>query len=631
MSLNSKKWYWNAAETPAELHVLLRALGDIFDIAESADGANKVTFERITGENVISEVQIIDDKQARILYNTTAAAARGVGSLLAGLTGRSVTQFTMLGVMLDMSRNMVFSVPALEKLFRRLAILGFNTVLLYCEDTYKLDGEPMFGYMRGRYTAEEIRAIDDIGAALGIEVMGCIQTLGHMEQINRWDTAYANVIDTARVMRVDTVETENLIDKMLDFWGKNLRSRRIHVGMDEAHDLGLGRYLDANGYTQASSLLINHLIKVTRKCEEKGLKPMIWSDMFFRLSSKTHAYYDLDAEISQSMRDLIPENLDLVYWDYYTVDKKFYKDFLEKHRDLAGEPVMGSGIWIWSRLWFDHQLSERAYRACLDGCIKSNTKELFFTMWGDDGAICHWDSALTGLVEASDLAHGIDDKKVSCARYKMLTGSDFELTRLPGLIQVPSTLSHPDSKIPRSFNSAFAVFWDDLLIGLGYRNMMLHDPEMADYLLNTYDMILEKLADHRDDRNGADLNYAWLLVRYLRGKLSIRRRLVAAYESGDKAALKTLAEKDLPELAEQFTEYMQSFRSQWLRNAKVFGLETMQHRMGGQKERIYETANRITEYLDGVCSKIDELEEDMPEQPERMSLYRELAGGSVLV
>ena len=109
MSLNSKKWYWNAAATPAELHVLLRALGDIFDIAESADGANKVTFERITGENVISEVQIIDDKQARILYNTTAAAARGVGSLLAGLTGRSVTQFTMLGVMLDMSRNMVFS------------------------------------------------------------------------------------------------------------------------------------------------------------------------------------------------------------------------------------------------------------------------------------------------------------------------------------------------------------------------------------------------------------------------------------------------------------------------------------------------------------------------------------------
>ena len=33
--------------------------------------------------------------------------------------------------------------------------------MLYTEDTYEVDNEPYFGYMRGRYSADELRELDD--------------------------------------------------------------------------------------------------------------------------------------------------------------------------------------------------------------------------------------------------------------------------------------------------------------------------------------------------------------------------------------------------------------------------------------------------------------------------------------
>lgn len=60
--------------------------------------------------------------------------------------------FRRFGTMLDCSRNAVMSVNSLKKWIDITADLGYNTLLLYTEDTYELDDNPYFGYMRGRYT-----------------------------------------------------------------------------------------------------------------------------------------------------------------------------------------------------------------------------------------------------------------------------------------------------------------------------------------------------------------------------------------------------------------------------------------------------------------------------------------------
>ena len=91
--------------------------------------------------------------------------------------------FKRFGVMLDMSRNAVMKPAALKEFASELAKMGYNTLLMYTEDTYEIPDEPYFGHMRGRYTREELRDLVAFCKTLGMEVIPCIQTLAHLEGI----------------------------------------------------------------------------------------------------------------------------------------------------------------------------------------------------------------------------------------------------------------------------------------------------------------------------------------------------------------------------------------------------------------------------------------------------------------
>lgn len=85
-------------------------------------------------------------------------------------------RFDTFGVMLDMSRNSAMKLSTLKEYMLYMKKMGYNALFLYVEDTYEVDGEPFFGYMRGKYTKEEMKALDQYGASIGIEVIPCIQT-----------------------------------------------------------------------------------------------------------------------------------------------------------------------------------------------------------------------------------------------------------------------------------------------------------------------------------------------------------------------------------------------------------------------------------------------------------------------
>ena len=85
-----------------------------------------------------------------------------------------------LGTMLDCSRNAVMTVDAVKTWIGITAQLGYNTLMLYTEDTYEVGEEPYFGYARGRYSKAELKDIDAYAAAKGMELIPCIQTLAHL-------------------------------------------------------------------------------------------------------------------------------------------------------------------------------------------------------------------------------------------------------------------------------------------------------------------------------------------------------------------------------------------------------------------------------------------------------------------
>ena len=123
------------------------------------------------------------------------------------------TPFRTFGTMLDCSRNAVPNLHTLKKWVDLTASLGYNTLLLYTEDTYEVPDEPYFGYMRGRYSQAELRELDAYAKKQGMTIMPCIQTLAHLYAIKRWPEYWPH-FDTDDILLAGDERVYTLIGHM---------------------------------------------------------------------------------------------------------------------------------------------------------------------------------------------------------------------------------------------------------------------------------------------------------------------------------------------------------------------------------------------------------------------------------
>ncbi|MBE6363235.1 MAG: beta-N-acetylhexosaminidase [Lentisphaerae bacterium] len=600
------KLIWQRNNTPEELFPLLETLSSEYPISESGNGTI-LSFKKVESDTLYVNVASKDGK-ALISYSSVAAAARGIGMVLSGLQGENKATFETVGIMVDVSRNMVMTVEHFKKWLRRLALSGGNIVFIYAEDTYKMEDEPFFGFGRGGYTMAELQELDRYAISLGIELVGCIQTLAHMAQVLQWP-AYNKVKDTENCLLVGADATYKLIEKMFDFWSQALSSRRIHIGMDEAHDLGRGKYLTLNGRKPTWEIMTAHLKKVEVLAAERGLKPMIWSDMFF-----THAgggYYNPNAEFPIDTADEIPESVSLVYWDYYNRDAEFYAKMIRCHRKLGRNILMGSGLWTWYRWWYDPWQSERTIRPCIAACQQEKVREIFFTMWKDNGAYCCYDSGLAGIVLACDLCYGVDDKKLTSKRFAAVCHADYDAVILAGRMTIPMGYELVQEASP--VINPVTLLWDDPLSGIGYGTCIQMVPDFVSRTLRQYDELLEKLPEFCDSNEAGSFSFAISLINAVRQKLAIREALLAAYAVKDRTKLHNIAYAAIPAAVAALHTFEAEFRKQWLAAARPQGMECIQIRNAGVAVRLEETALRIKEFLDGTIDSIAELEEPLPD------------------
>lgn len=295
--------------------------------------------------------------------------------------GIEMKELKKLGVMLDCSRGAVYTVNSIKSFIDILSKMGYKQLQLYTEDVYTLEDEPYFGYMRGRYSDAELQELDTHASEKGIELIPCIQTLAHLGGIMRWDV-FSDVSDNADILLAGEDKTYELIDKMFAACAKNFKSRRINIGMDEAHTVGLGKYLDKHGYTNRFEILSKHLTKVCAIAEKYGFRPMMWSDMFFRLANGgEYSAKGIDDKMINEVSALIPNNVDLIYWDYYSTDEAHYDAMLQAHKKLKGEGlVFAGGAWAWIGFAPCNAFSLKASRAALSACRKNDVRDIFFTV-----------------------------------------------------------------------------------------------------------------------------------------------------------------------------------------------------------------------------------------------------------
>lgn len=542
----------------------------------------------------IEEIEIKDGEPSAILKDgrLTVSCLKAkdayplIGKALCfGRAEKKPTLFEKTGVMLDCARNGVPEMQALKRLVPILAILGYDYLELYTEDCMEVEGEPQFGYARGKYTLNEIRELDKYCNGFGIELTPCIQTLAHLSRIFFHYKEYASVVrDKNDVLLVGEERTYRLIENVIKSCSEAFSSRRINIGMDEAFDLGTGKYFEKHGYESKSEIMRKHLKRVAEICEKYGFEPSLWGDMFYRDKDEING-------------EDVPKNATLIYWNYLSEKEEDYKKVLGTIRSSGVKYSFAGAVHKWYGFAPLNEYSEYILSAQFKVLPEFGVKEFKLTAWGDNGAECSFFSILPSLAFTAENNYGLDgfcDKIL-----KAITGYSHDewLT-----LDAPNKLY--DGKAEKRVNPSKYLLYADPFVG------MEEFSGQNDYVLR-YEEIQKKLA--RLSRRKSPFSYLFktltMLCSVLKDKCVLTETIREAYDEKDMEKLEIVATKTIPRIIRAIRTFIAQYVKQWNCENKPQGLEVQEYRLFGLAGRLECVRKKIIDYVSGGIATIGELDE----------------------
>ncbi len=503
---------------------------------------------------------------------------------------KEINTFKHTSTMIDLSRNAVMNFDYFKKIIIRHALMGFDEVWLYMEDVFQVEGVSKFGYMRGKYSKEELKQMVDFAEKLGITLIPCIQTLGHFSQFLRWFSS-APYKDTFDVLKVRNDKTYELIDSIIKTMKDVFKTDKIHVGMDETFGFGFGRYYKENGYTPQPDLFIEHLKKVNEICLDHGFKDVyIWSDMFFRMYSKRESYYDPSITFDRSFTDQIPNNVGIVYWDYYNESLEFVEKMIEAHKRLNRKIIFASGTWIWTKLTYDKSKTDKTALTHIKAAKKHNLDEICFTQWQDDGAYCDYETIFVGLY---DVMNEVYNGTLSKGLYNNIMNKDYDKQIIYSNLNTLGV-------------TPINLLWDDILFGIYLNDTFGYDYKKMEPVIKNYDEFIKSLEDNKL----FDITYDF--AKLLKTKLEIRFNLLKNYQTNK--PLKKLYPL-LDKFKEELDRVIVRFKENWLSRYKFYGLEVIESRLYVFYGRIEDAKKLFADYDNKVIDKLEFLHETLSKEP----------------
>lgn len=542
-----------------------------------------------------------DGKSVTLTWAAPIQFYRAVSLIPLPLTACSIREkarFQSSGIMFDCSRNAVLKPQALRFFFRKMALMGLNLGMMYTEDTYEVPGQPFFGYKRGRYTYDELKALDDYASLFGIELCPCIQTLGHLKRILHWP-AYHHLRDNDEVLLADLDETYELLDQMIHAATAPYRSKRIHLGMDEAYGVGLGAHLARYGYEDPHSVIGRHLSRVLGICDKYGLHAMMWSDMYFHLDGRNYHSPGLPSEKAKAAVD---PRITLMYWDYYQPKEEAYADALYKHAQFPAPTVFAGGIWTWIGPAPDYPTTLQNTVSGLTACAKANIPLALATAWGDNGGECNLTAALLGLQLYGELTFRPDyDEDELARRFRRCCHADAQaFLDLSLLNYMPGMKDNPSDPV----NACKFMLYQDPLI-------QLFEADTAGYAMaEHFGSLVTRYARYAlENPDYAPLfDFYTALANALALKCVWHEQAGDAVRSRNREQAAALAD-GIPATVEALDTLRVVWRRLWESTNKPNGFEIIEVRMGGIAARMATAGEKMRAFALGQVDTIPELEE----------------------
>ncbi|MBQ4545404.1 MAG: beta-N-acetylhexosaminidase [Oscillospiraceae bacterium] len=504
--------------------------------------------------------------------------------------------YDVLGLMHDISRNGVITLDTFRDMTKRLALMGYSMIQLYAEDVYEMKEYPYFGYMRPRLSAEDIKEMDKYTQIFGIELTPCIQTLAHLRNFLCWEDS-AHLADTEDILLVGSPDTYEFIEAQFRTMAECFTSRRINIGLDEAHMLGLGKYLDKNGYKTRKELMLEHCLKVFEIARKYDFRPMMWSDMFFVTTSPVNEYYHIDQPMDPELVEKFPDDVDLIYWDYHNTDRELVDGMFRLHKDVTDNVVFAPGAWKWNGFAPNNRFSQKVCLVQHEACRKFGVTDVVLTAWGDNGNLASSYSMMPTVQLWAEMCYRNNYDEIR-TRFKTCMDADYDEFCNLDMPNIVKEISDPPLGY---YNPGTYILYNDVLMGL-------FDKHIAPYYAEHYSEWAAKFDEYV--KNNTKWAYLFETMRELCSVLELKCNvgidLYNAYQCGDRKTLEIIAKETLPEIIRRARKFHETVTKQWYRENQIIGLDSIDLKLGGVITRIEAAHRRVNEYLDG---KVDELQE----------------------
>ncbi len=288
------------------------------------------------------------------------------------------------GVMLDISRDKVPTLQTLFGLVESLAEWKINHLQLYMEHTFAYSGHRDVWAHASPFTAAEVRTLEAYCRDRFIELAANQNSFGHFE---RWlkHAPYRDLAECPDGFTLPSGEwrrepgtldpanpkTRALLDELYGELLPNFTSRRIHVGCDEAWELGQGRSLEQTRRIGLPGVFLNHLRNVKELAAKHGRTALYWGDMVW------NHFPGRLAELDPGM---------------IHVDWGYYRDYpFRAHGEklaAAGRPFwFAPGTATWNTLVGCNEAAFGSNRSAALAAKACGAGGILNTDWGDGG---HW-------------------------------------------------------------------------------------------------------------------------------------------------------------------------------------------------------------------------------------------------
>jgi len=324
------------------------------------------------------------------------------------------------GHMLDISRDRVPTRATLELLVERLAICRYNHLQLYTEHTFAYADHEQVWASASPMTADDMRWLDRLCGAHGIELAANQNTFGHME---RWlshdqyrDRAETpegfehNAAHSPAAALAPTPENAEFALGLVAELTDCLASRRVNIGCDEIFELGLGWSRAAVAGRGRGQVFVEHVRRIADPLLAQGFEVQFWADMV--------------QEAPELARPLAEAGAIAAIWGYGAPDDE------SQGFGPALEALAGSGFrtWLapgtsgWNSFAGRHGNARANILDAVKNALEYRAEGVLVTEWGDNGhfqppfatlpALAYggaaaWCLSSNGDIEDGELAHSI--------------------------------------------------------------------------------------------------------------------------------------------------------------------------------------------------------------------------------